>query len=143
MTRTSTAARSPVGSSSGSRRCSAWRSPQPPGCRPCRESARRLVPPPPPRPPPPPPPRPHPVPHPPPPPSAARSPPAPPAPAAPAAAVAAKPATRPVQSRDALDVPEVIYVEDDAGLAELLEYGLRAHGYRFLAYRNGRDALRE
>src|SRR5437870_567262 len=40
-------------------------------------------------------------------------------------------------------VPEVIYVEDDAALAELLEYGLRAHGYRFLAYRNGRDALRE
>ena len=28
-------------------------------------------------------------------------------------------------------------------LGELLEYGLRAHGYRFLAYRNGRDALRE
>src|SRR5216117_3283241 len=40
-------------------------------------------------------------------------------------------------------VPEVIYVEDDAALAELLEYGLRAHGYRFLAYRNRRDALRE
>jgi len=40
-------------------------------------------------------------------------------------------------------VPEVIYVEDDAALAELLAYGLRAHGYRFLAYRNGRDALRE
>ena len=28
-------------------------------------------------------------------------------------------------------------------LAELLEYGLRAQGYRFLAYRNGREALRE
>src|SRR2546427_12198014 len=27
--------------------------------------------------------------------------------------------------------------------AELLAYGFRAHGYRFLAYRNGRDALRE
>lgn len=40
-------------------------------------------------------------------------------------------------------VPEVIYVEDDAALAELLEYGLRTNGYRFLAYRNGRDALRE
>ena len=55
------------------------------------------------------------------------------------------PATPPpaVPSRDALSVPEVIYVEDDAALAELLEYGLRAHGYRFLAYRNGRDALRE
>ena len=48
-----------------------------------------------------------------------------------------------VASAGAADVPEVIYVEDDAALAELLEYGLRAHGYRFLAYRNGRDALRE
>src|SRR5213078_4580509 len=48
-----------------------------------------------------------------------------------------------VASGAALGVPEVIYVEDDAALAELLEYGLRAHGYRFLAYRNGRDALRE
>src|SRR6059058_520909 len=46
-------------------------------------------------------------------------------------------------SAGAEQVPEVIYVEDDAALAELLEYGLRAHGYRFLAYRNGRDALRE
>src|SRR5882724_11038343 len=48
-----------------------------------------------------------------------------------------------VASADAALVPEVIYVEDDAALAELLEYGLRAQGYRFLAYRNGRDALRE
>ncbi len=48
-----------------------------------------------------------------------------------------------VAARDAALVPEVIYVEDDAALAELLEYGLRAHGYRYLAYRNGRDALRE
>src|SRR5207247_6318723 len=48
-----------------------------------------------------------------------------------------------VASAGAAQVPEVIYVEDDAALAELLEYGLRAHGYRFLAYRNGRDALRE
>jgi len=46
-------------------------------------------------------------------------------------------------SAGAGQVPEVIYVEDDAALAELLEYGLRAHGYQFLAYRNGRDALRE
>jgi CheY-like chemotaxis protein len=38
---------------------------------------------------------------------------------------------------------EVIYVEDDPALAELLEYGLRARGYRFLSYRNGREALRE
>jgi len=55
----------------------------------------------------------------------------------------AKSAERVVASADALLVPEVIYVEDDAALAELLEYGLRAQGYRFLAYRNGRDALRE
>ena len=38
---------------------------------------------------------------------------------------------------------EVIFVEDDAALAELLEYGLRSRGYRFLSYRNGREALRE
>jgi CheY-like chemotaxis protein len=37
--------------------------------------------------------------------------------------------------------PEVIFVEDDPSLAELLEYGLNAHGYRFTAYRNGREAL--
>ncbi len=48
-----------------------------------------------------------------------------------------------VAAGDAALVPELIYVEDDAALAELLEYGLRAQGYRFLAYRNGRDALRE
>jgi CheY-like chemotaxis protein len=60
------------------------------------------------------------------------SPPSPPPPAAPSAAAPAD-----------LAVPEVIYVEDDASLAELLEYGLRTHGYRFKAYRNGRDALRE
>src|SRR5882672_10084839 len=61
----------------------------------------------------------------------------------PPAAPPANPAERVVASADALLVPEVIYVEDDAALAELLEYGLRAQGYRFLAYRNGRDALRE
>jgi CheY-like chemotaxis protein len=53
-------------------------------------------------------------------------------------AAPAKPAT--VES---LEVPEIIYVEDDAALAELLEYGLKARGYRFQAYRNGREALRE
>ncbi len=37
--------------------------------------------------------------------------------------------------------PEVIYVEDDAALAELLDYGLRSNGYRFLAFRNGGEAL--
>ena len=39
--------------------------------------------------------------------------------------------------------PELILVEDDPALAELLEYGLRSRGYRFVSYRNGRDALRE
>src|SRR5438094_3394520 len=34
-------------------------------------------------------------------------------------------------SAGAGQVPEVIYVEDDAALAELLEYGLGAHGYLF------------
>jgi CheY-like chemotaxis protein/HPt (histidine-containing phosphotransfer) domain-containing protein len=38
------------------------------------------------------------------------------------------------------DVPEVI-VEDDAALADLLTFGLEARGYRFVHYRNGRDAL--
>ncbi|OLC96525.1 MAG: hypothetical protein AUJ00_04065 [Gemmatimonadetes bacterium 13_1_40CM_3_70_6] len=37
----------------------------------------------------------------------------------------------------------MILVEDDPALADLLEYGLRARGYRFLSYRNGSDALRE
>src|SRR5438105_1261738 len=63
--------------------------------------------------------------------------PAPPAPRA-------KPAPPPAQSSPpvaAPQAPEVIYVEDDAALAELLEYGLGAHGYRFAAYRNGREAL--
>src|SRR5204863_7260602 len=35
-----------------------------------------------------------------------------------------------VASAGAAQVPEVIYVEDDAALAELLEYGLRALRYR-------------
>jgi len=68
------------------------------------------------------------------------SPPLPPKPATPSPDGPGAPV---VALADAALVPEVIYVEDDAALAELLEYGLRAHGYRFLAYRNGRDALRE
>jgi DNA-binding response OmpR family regulator len=32
-------------------------------------------------------------------------------------------------------------VEDDPALAGLLEYGLRSHGYRFVVFRNGREAL--
>ncbi|HEV8398598.1 MAG TPA: response regulator [Gemmatimonadales bacterium] len=39
------------------------------------------------------------------------------------------------------DTPEVIVVEDDASLADLLTFGLEARGYRFVHYRNGRDAL--
>jgi len=69
--------------------------------------------------------------------------PAAPAPPAPPA-LRAKPAPPPAQSSPpvaAPQAPEVIYVEDDAALAELLEYGLGAHGYRFAAYRNGREAL--
>lgn len=39
------------------------------------------------------------------------------------------------------DAPEVVVVEDDAALADLLTFGLEARGYRFVHYRNGRDAL--
>src|SRR5438128_3504380 len=71
--------------------------------------------------------------------------PTPVAPAAPAPpALRAKPAPPPAQSSPPVAAPQapaVIYVEDDAALAELLEYGLGAHGYRFAAYRNGREAL--
>jgi CheY-like chemotaxis protein len=38
-------------------------------------------------------------------------------------------------------VPEVIVVEDDPALAELLTFGLEARGYRFIHFRNGREAL--
>ena len=44
-------------------------------------------------------------------------------------------------SADNSEVPEVIVVEDDPALAELLTFGLEARGYRFLHYRNGREAL--
>ena len=47
--------------------------------------------------------------------------------------------SEPVHDRG--DVPEVIVVEDDAALADLLTFGLEARGYRFVHYRNGRDAL--
>ena len=49
------------------------------------------------------------------------------------------PSAGPVQA--STDVPEVIVVEDDPALAELLTFGLEARGYRFLAFRNGREAL--
>jgi len=39
------------------------------------------------------------------------------------------------------DVPEVIVVEDDPALADLLTFGLEARGYRFVHFRNGREAL--
>ena len=39
------------------------------------------------------------------------------------------------------DIPEVIVVEDDAALADLITFGLEARGYRFVHYRNGREAL--
>ncbi|HYT67521.1 MAG TPA: response regulator, partial [Vicinamibacterales bacterium] len=41
----------------------------------------------------------------------------------------------------ATDVPEVIVVEDDDTLAELLTFGLEARGYRYVLFRNGREAL--
>jgi CheY-like chemotaxis protein/HPt (histidine-containing phosphotransfer) domain-containing protein len=44
-------------------------------------------------------------------------------------------------STESADVPEVIVVEDDPALGELLTFGLEARGYRFLHFRNGREAL--
>src|SRR3989440_8083698 len=58
--------------------------------------------------------------------------------ARPAPAPAPSPAPGPAPAPDA---PEVILVEDDPALAGLLEYGLRARGYRFVTFRNRRDAL--
>ena len=63
--------------------------------------------------------------------------------AAPPEPVAATPPAAAAAGEPAPAVPEVIFVEDDASLAELLAYGLGARGYRFAAYRNGREALRE
>jgi CheY-like chemotaxis protein len=42
---------------------------------------------------------------------------------------------------DSSSVPEVIVVEDDPALADLITFGLEARGYRFLHFRNGREAL--
>src|SRR5947208_3605808 len=58
--------------------------------------------------------------------------------ARPAPSPAPSPAPAPAPAPDA---PEVILVEDDPALAGLLEYGLRARGYRFVTFRNGREAL--
>lgn len=51
------------------------------------------------------------------------------------------PTPAPLPPGDRVDIPEVILVEDDPALAGLLEYGLRSRGYRFLVFRNGREAL--
>jgi CheY-like chemotaxis protein len=75
----------------------------------------------------------------------------PPAPEAPAVAPPPTPEPQPIAESSAEPQPievaatvaEVIFVEDDAALAELLEYGLQSRGYRFVSYRNGREALRE
>ena len=77
----------------------------------------------------------------------------PPPPPAPEASPAAAPTPEPQPIRESnaepqpievtATVAEVIFVEDDAALAELLEYGLQSRAYRFLSYRNGREALRE
>src|SRR2546429_2776081 len=60
--------------------------------------------------------------------------------ARPAPTPAPSPAPAPAPA-PAPDAPEVILVEDDPALAGLLEYGLRARGYRFVTFRNRRDAL--
>lgn len=49
--------------------------------------------------------------------------------------------TPPPAAGDPDSVPEVILVEEDAALADLLTFGLEARGYRFVHYRNGREAL--
>ena len=68
----------------------------------------------------------------------------PPAPAPPRAPPPpSQPAVEPPPAAATSAAPELILVEDDPALAELLEYGLRSRGYRFVSYRNGRDALRE
>jgi len=41
----------------------------------------------------------------------------------------------------ATEPPEVVLVEDDPALVELLTFGLEARGYRYLHFRNGREAL--
>jgi CheY-like chemotaxis protein len=53
---------------------------------------------------------------------------------APPAASAPPPST-------AEQVPEIVLVEDDPALLELLEYGLRSRGYRYVIHRNGGEAL--
>lgn len=69
------------------------------------------------------------------------APPSPPVPSAPSASPSRSPTPSSAPQGAQVDTPEVILVEDDPALAGLLEYGLRSHGYRFLAFRNGREAL--
>ena len=64
---------------------------------------------------------------------------APPSPEPIVAAPLPPPAAAPAP--ESSDVPEVIVVEDDPALADLLTFGLEARGYRFLHFRNGREAL--
>src|SRR5438045_1445635 len=59
--------------------------------------------------------------------------------AVPSPPIAAAPSPPPASEPS--DVPEVIVVEDDPALAELLTFGLEARGYRYLHFRNGREAL--
>ena len=61
--------------------------------------------------------------------------------AVPSAEAVAAPAAPPPVPPPAAEVPDVILVEDDSALAELLEFGLRARGYRYAVLRNGREAL--
>ena len=66
---------------------------------------------------------------------------APPTTAAPFTAPSPPIAAPSPHSDEPSDVPEVIVVEDDPALTELLTFGLEARGYRFLHFRNGREAL--
>lgn len=66
---------------------------------------------------------------------------APPATAARYAAPSPPPDLAAASPPPAGDVPEVIVVEDDDTLAELLTFGLEARGYRYVLFRNGREAL--
>jgi CheY-like chemotaxis protein len=64
--------------------------------------------------------------------------PSPPPPPPPSTAFDRRP---PPSEGETSEVPEVIVVEDDPALAELLTFGLEARGYRFIHFRNGREAL--
>ena len=66
---------------------------------------------------------------------------APPATAAPYAAPSPPPDLAAPSPPPSGNVPEVIVVEDDDTLAELLTFGLEARGYRYVLFRNGREAL--